>query len=470
MNIDLFACRGKRVCVALSGGGDSVALFHCLKECAPRCGVTLSAVNVEHGIRGESSRADSAFVKDLCARGNVPLYFYSADIPALAKERGTGVEEAARRFRYQLFLRLLREDKADVIATAHHAGDNAESVLFNLFRGSSLTGAGGIRAFLPAAEPAARFSPETAAEDALLLKGKGIARPLLGVSKAEILQYLRENNLQWREDETNADTAYTRNFLRRDVLAPARERFPALDKALYNFSRMAREDDEFLYSLTDGYYSENGGECAISESAPKPVFMRCCVRALRYFGVEQDYTLANMEEVYALTHGENGGTADLPGGARAVRDYGKITVYRPQSGGTAAETEVPFGEGGFDFGKYGVQILRGAHSAADERQKPYRQLVFDGAKLPAGCVLRLRKAGDVFRKFGGGTKKLKDFFIDKKIPQRERDLLPVLACGNEIYAVCGVEISDKVKLDDASETIFTVILFEKGDSYKCTRT
>ena len=94
MNIDLFACRGKRVCVALSGGGDSVALFHCLKECAPRCGVTLSAVNVEHGIRGESSRADSAFVKELCARENVPLYFYSADIPALAKERGTGVEEA----------------------------------------------------------------------------------------------------------------------------------------------------------------------------------------------------------------------------------------------------------------------------------------------------------------------------------------------------------------------------------------
>lgn len=223
MNIDVFACRGKRVCVALSGGGDSVALFHCLKECAPRCGITLSAVNVEHGIRGESSRADSAFVKELCARENVPLFFYSADIPALAKERGTGVEEAARRYRYEMFFRLLREDKADVIATAHHAGDNAESVLFNLFRGSSLTGAGGIRAFMKGAELAKEIAPAEARALAPALAGKGIARPLLGVSKAEILQYLRENNLQWREDETNADTAYTRNFLRREVLAPARE-------------------------------------------------------------------------------------------------------------------------------------------------------------------------------------------------------------------------------------------------------
>lgn len=470
MKADLSLLRNRRVCVALSGGGDSVALLFYLKENAKNNGISLSAINVEHGIRGESSRADTAFVRSLCEREGIPLLVFEADIPALAKEQGTGEEEAARRFRYEIFLRLLREDRADIVATAHHAGDNAESVLFNLFRGSSLTGAGGIRGSVSAAELAARFSPGTAAEDARLLKGKGIIRPLLSVSKAEILQYLQENGLQWREDETNADTAYTRNFLRREVLAPARGRFPALDRALYNFSRAAREDDEFLYSLTDGYYREGGGECAISESAPKPVFLRCCVRALRYFGVEQDYTLANMEDIYSLTRGENGGSADLPGGVRAVRDYGKITVYRPQNGKGAAGTEVPFGEGKFDFGKYGVQVLKGAYAAAGGLQTPHRLLDLDGAKLPENCVLRFRKEGDVFRKFGGGTKKLKDFLIDKKIPQRERGLLPVLACGSEIYAVCGVEISEKVRLDGDSENIFTVILFEKGDSYKCIRT
>ena len=180
-------CKSKRVCVALSGGGDSVALLYALKEKAGEWNMPLSAVNVEHGIRGESSLADTEFVKKLCCKENIPL--------------------------------------------------NAESVLFNLFRGSALTGAGGIRGFVNARELAAAFSPETCAEDEKVLRGKGIIRPFLGVPKSEILAYLRENKLEWREDESNADPAYTRNFLRREVLAPARERFPALDQALYNFSR-----------------------------------------------------------------------------------------------------------------------------------------------------------------------------------------------------------------------------------------
>lgn len=463
MNIDLFACRGKRVCVALSGGGDSVALFHCLKESAPRCGVTLSAVNVEHGIRGESSRADSAFVKDLCARENVPLFFYSADIPALAKERGTGVEDAARRFRYELFFRLLREDKADIIATAHHAGDNAESVLFNLFRGSSLTGAGGMRSFIKGADLAEEIAPDEAHALAPSLAGKGIARPLLGVSKTEILQYLRENNLQWREDETNADTAYTRNFLRREVLAPARERFPALDKAVYSFSRMAREDDEYLYNMARAYLWE-GEVCRVAaEGVVKPLFTRACVLALHCMGVGEDYTMQNLLDLCALTARENGKEVHLPQGIVARREYGSICFYRPAPAPAAV---YPFGEGEFSFGTYVVQVSRAEAPVFGKGGR----LSFDGDKLPAGAVFRLRKEGDVFQKFGGGTKKLKDFFIDKKIPQRERDLLPVLACGKEIYAVCGVEISEKIKTDEKTANIFTVSLTRKGDTYKCIKT
>ena len=144
MDIDLTPWRGRRVCIALSGGGDSVALFDwCVRHAAANS-ITLSAVHVEHGIRGSASQQDAAFINTLCARACVPLFCFVEDVPALAAAWGMGLEEAGRRVRYARFCKLLAEDKADVVFTAHHAGDNAESVLLNLFRGASLAGAGGI--------------------------------------------------------------------------------------------------------------------------------------------------------------------------------------------------------------------------------------------------------------------------------------------------------------------------------------
>lgn len=465
LSADLKNCKNKCVCVALSGGGDSMALLHWLCGAASANGIKLSAVNVEHGIRGESSRADSAFVKSVCDRMRVPLFSYSADVPSLAKEWGLGVEDAARRVRYCIFLRLLQEDKADVIATAHHAGDNAESVLFNLFRGSALAGAGGIRDFIPAKELAERFIPELAAEAAL--ENKGIVRPFLGVSKEKILEYLRERGLAWREDETNSDTAYTRNFLRHEILGRVKERFENAEEAICRFSCMAREDDMYLYSLTDEYYTE-GDVCTIDERAPKPLFYRCALRALKHFGVEKDYTQANLDDMYALVQGRNGARADLPQGISAAREYGKIAVYRAKR--PCFDEEYIFSEGEFAFGDMLAKVQRGGNIGDGKTQGRYKNLVIDAEKLPQNCVLRLRKEGDVFQKFGSGTKKLKEFLIDKKIPKRERDQLPVLVSGKEVYAVFGVEISEKGKLDENSGQIYTLSLYEKGERNKCIRT
>lgn len=449
--------RNKRICVALSGGGDSVALLYALQERAGEWNMSLSAINVEHGIRGESSRADTEFVKKLCERENIPLYCYSEDVPRLAEEWGMSAEAAARTVRYRIFLDILRQDKADYIATAHHAGDNAESVLFNLFRGSALTGAGGIHGFVNARELAVAISPETRAEDADILRGKGIIRPLLSVPKSEILAYLCENKLEWREDESNADTAYTRNFLRQEVLAPARERFPALDKALYSFSRAAREDDEFLYTLAEEYFTA-GEVCFVSENAPKPLFLRACVLALRHFGGEKDYTLQNLLDICDIAEGENGKAADLPQGIVARREYGAVSFYRKEPPQNAPE--YPFGEGEFAFGKLCVRIVRGKHPAESSALR--RALYIDGARLPENCVLRTRKEGDVFQKFGSGTKKLKEYFIDEKIPQRLRGGIPLVACGKEVFTVCGVEISEKVKIGENAD-VYTILLTEKGE-------
>ena len=310
MLFDLAPYRGLRVCVALSGGGDSVALFCFVAEHAARFGVTLSAVHIEHGIRGARSRADAAFVRALCATHGARLFEYSFDVPALAEASGEGIEERARACRYDCFVRLLERGEADVVMTAHHAGDNAESVLFNLFRGASLTGAGGIRAFVP------------------VMGEKGIARPLLGTPKEEIAAYLRERALAHCEDETNADETYARNFLRARVLAPAMERFPHAEEHVYSFSRDAREDDDFLNALAEKELTVCEDGAAWSLSLPAPLFRRCLVLAMGKFGVVRDVTRVHVAAVQALAEKQSGARVSLPAGLAAVREYGSVRLFR----------------------------------------------------------------------------------------------------------------------------------------------
>ncbi len=447
MRADLTACRGRRVCVALSGGGDSVALFFYLKDCAAEQGITLSALNVEHGMRAASVR-DTAFVQALCAREGVPLFCFRADIPARAAKNGRGMEEEARLFRRACYAQVLREGKADVVVTAHHAGDNAESVLFNLFRGCSLTGAGGIRAFVP------------------LMGEKGVARPFLGVSKAEISAYLQERSLAFCEDETNADERFTRNFLRRRVLAPAKERFARAEEHLYAFSRTAREDDDFLNALAAERLRREGGAVFWAADLPDPLFRRCGALALRELGAERELTGAHIEALLGLRAAQSGARVCLPAPLCAVREYEWVRLFRANGEQVeqGAFSERAFCEGTFVFprGTLTVERRQGAEEPlCGEGEGARRALVLDAEALPAGCVLRTLQTGDVFCRFGGGTKSLKKALSDKKIPARVRAALPVVAKENNIFAVCGVEIAESVKMTRHTRAVY-ILRYEEG--------
>ena len=460
LRADLSLYKNTRVCVALSGGADSVALLCLFCEEAPAYGIALSAVHVEHGIRGRESEEDAAFVCALCKEQGVPLRLVRADIPARAKEAGVGLEEAARLFRRGVFYRLLKAGAADYVATAHHAGDNAESVLLHLFRGAALTGAGGIRAFVPASALADGAEGVNEVADGvnegaygmnevadgpaagLPFARRGLVRPFLACTRAEIVAYLRGRGRAWREDATNADTAYARNFVRRAVLGSAKEVFPAAEKNLYAFSRLAREDDDFLFAEAARILRRGSGGYAVAADAPRPLFLRACVLALRALGVQKDYTYTNFQDVFALAEGKTGRRADLPCGVCAVKEYGRVVLYRPQ----AAAGYYPLAEGVFGFGPFSVRAFRAPAPPAFSRGAFPRTLYLAG---DAEGELRLRREGDRFTPFGGGDRKLKEFFIDKKIPRRERDLLPVLAAGSRVLAVCGVEIAKQVKTDPA---------------------
>jgi tRNA(Ile)-lysidine synthase len=229
---------GDRICVAISGGADSVALLLTLHAANnakhDALGIGLSAAHVHHGIRpAEESDADLNFVRDLCIQLDVPLHIHHADIPARASQTRETLEEAARTVRYDFFRTLIASGHADAVLTAHTLDDQAETVLMKLLRGAWTEG-------LSAIHPIVQIQPP--AESPGSRPGK-ILRPFLQTRRTDIETYLRALNQPWREDSTNADTTYTRNRIRHELLPQLRTFNPSIDQTLANLAELAREEE-----------------------------------------------------------------------------------------------------------------------------------------------------------------------------------------------------------------------------------
>ncbi|GGG82258.1 tRNA lysidine(34) synthetase TilS [Edaphobacter dinghuensis] len=226
---------GDRICVAISGGADSVALLLAVHNAntAKRdaLGVGLSAAHVHHGIRPGEADTDQQFVEALCARLDIPLHLHSAKIPERVAKTGETIEEAARNVRYDFFASLIATGEADAILTAHTLDDQAETVLMKLLRGAWTEG-------LSAIHPIVQVPPQTPG----IRPGK-ILRPFLNIRRAEIEAYLNQLNQPWCEDSTNTDTAYTRNRIRHELIPQLRDYNPHLDQTLANLAELAREEE-----------------------------------------------------------------------------------------------------------------------------------------------------------------------------------------------------------------------------------
>jgi len=222
---------GDRICVAVSGGADSVALLRALHSANiakhDSLGVGLSAAHVHHGIRPGEADTDQQFVEDLCARLDIPLHLHRANIPERTAQTGETIEEAARNVRYDFFASLIGAGHADSVLTAHTLDDQAETVLMKLLRGAWTEG-------LSAIHPVLQIGGSR--------PGK-ILRPFLGTRRVEIEAYLKQINQPWREDSSNADTAYTRNRIRHELLPQLRDYNPNLDQTLANLAELAREEE-----------------------------------------------------------------------------------------------------------------------------------------------------------------------------------------------------------------------------------
>lgn len=415
---------GEIIGVGCSGGSDSLALLHYLANNQEKFDIEVVAIHVDHEIR-ENSYIDADFVKEKAREWGIRFYKFRVDAPKIAKEKGISLESAAREARYGVFKTLLKKGLIDKIALAHHISDQAETILMHLFRGAGIAGAKGMSA----------------------ISDKVYVRPFLNTTKDEILQYLAENHLDYCEDETNEDISYNRNFVRNVLMKEIKSRWPNVEQALVNFAKSVKDDDEYINK-------QIYAEAIITEDKvvkiptsyflyDKALVSRIIFRAVKSIGINQDIERKHIEAISELAlKGDNGKRLFLPFEAIAIKEYDYLTIYNRHKEEVKFEQELKCGE--FDVPNFGKLVVK--------RVKDFSilpgQLLIDYRKVPKDAVWRFRQDGDIFTKFGGGTKKLKSFMIDKKIPVRLRDYIPVLASGNEIFAIAGVEISDKVKVEN----------------------
>ena len=434
--MNLSSYNGKKICVAISGGVDSVALLHYLRAGQGKFGYTLCAVHCEHGIRGEDSLADMRFVAGFCQSLGVELYSFSEDCLAKAKMEKVSLETAARNFRRGVFQGLIGGGKVDYIATAHHANDEAETVLFRICRGT-LSGVAGMKE-----------------QDGYII------RPLLTWTKQEILAYAQENRLAYCQDITNFDVAYTRNKIRLEVLPKLEESVAGATRNIARFAALSAQDDKLLYEYAQKLlFLENVGY-RVEFNDKKPLVCRACLLAMKGLGIEKDYTATHLDDLFGLQGLERGAKITLPKGIVAEKKTNGVFFYQRAM---TEEVEKPqpriFTKNGFDGGRY--EIIFSLEPLKVENA--WKVLRFDEEKLPKDALFRFREDGDFIQRFGCGKKTLKKFFNEEKIPVDEREWLPLLAQagGKEIFAVCGVEISEKIKVDDSTKKVLYIAMQKK---------
>ncbi len=424
---------GQTVLVGLSGGPDSVALLHVLLSLAPSMDFKVAAAHLNHGIRGEEADRDEFFVRELCDFLGVALLCEKRDVPAAAKAHGWTIEQAGRELRYDFLRRAKDKLGASRIAVAHHMDDQAESILLHLTRGTGLAGLVGM---MPLRED--------------------IIRPLLCVRRSDVEQYLTEEGLAYCVDATNLETGSTRNRLRLELVPYVEKHInPAFVKTLCSMGELLLRDESYLQKLADEALDaarEDGGFMRERlRGLPLPILTRALRTALREAGAAVDIERVHIERLIGLLGARTGARLQLPG-IDAYIEYELLCF-----GVEPEETpyfEIPFlaeGETDTPLGRF---VSGAADYPADFGEN--RNIAYMDARALEGAVLRPRRSGERIYPIGApGRKKLKQYFIDRKIPRSQR-VLPLLCKGDEVLFLPGFCSAEATRVSPDTERILRV--------------
>jgi tRNA(Ile)-lysidine synthase len=429
--------------VAISGGADSTALLDLLTR-LPGHNLRLIAAHLNHCLRGADSDGDQDFCRALAERYAIPFETVKIDVKQLAEVQRLNLEDAGRRARIHFLDQLRSEYGAAAVVLAHHADDQAETVLMRLLRGSGMTGLSGMAH----------------------CNQRGYVRPLLDITRAEIERYLRERGLDWREDASNRNTDFLRNRIRHQLLPFLEEYNPAIRSGLASTALLLGDDEALLADLTEqtcaaSFRRENEaivGTISQLLSLHPALLRRVLRHALKTLtgsleGISQRHSAAISTMI--TTERPNARLA-LPHGITAIREYDLLRLRSATAPDAEFELTIT-APGSYALPAGGSLCIAATSTATIPTDATSIFINLNTLHFP--WLIRTFRPGDRMIPFGmHGRKKVKDIFIDRKIPASGRRRIPLLFCGDQLIWIAGICVSEQVRINTISATLVQVTL------------
>lgn len=447
-----------KILVALSGGPDSVCLLHILYSLKDELNLTIGAAHINHMLREEESIKDELYVNELCESLCIPCYIIRIDIDSVAKEIGISHEMAGRDERYKFFNDISNRYGYNKVSIAHNANDQAETIIMRMMRGTGLEGLGGIR----------------------VKRDKNIIRPILSLSREEIENYCNEKKLKPRIDKTNLENIYSRNKVRLDILPYMKENFNVdIIQTLNRMASILQKDDEYIEKesnkVFEKYCKINSENLFINKSLfdlDYSIVTRVIKKSfIDYSGKHTNFEMKHIYDVINLADKGTNKRIDLPNDIIAENIYGNIYLKckskdknenKNQKNEIFISKEELF-DNTFEFMDYIVNLK--VVELKNNIEFSNNDLIkhFDYDNIIEGIIIRTRKDGDKIRPLGmSGNKKLKDIFINNKVPKDERDIVPITCFDNNIAWIVGHKVSEEHKVTKKTKKIIKIKFVRKG--------
>jgi tRNA(Ile)-lysidine synthase len=425
------AGKGEKIVVGLSGGADSIALTHILIS----LGYSVAAAHCNFSLRGDESDADEAFVRKQCKEWNIGLHTIRFDTQATAKNENISIEMAARKLRYRWFEEIMAEHGYDLLAIGHHADDSAETFFLNLTRGTGIRGLSGIK-----------------------YRNGNIIRPMLNLSRQEIEEYCKNNNLRYVTDSTNAEEHYLRNKIRHSVIPVLKSINPSfLETMTANMKRLSDIAD-MIGETVNQFKSEAVGTEENCTLVSKRILMEKGSSAIILFEImsEFGFTSSTISDMHRCLKENLSGRQFFSPGYRAIIDRHNIVILHRD---TSLEEQEYYIEQGEETILFPVELSLKEYARDEnfEVEKSKNAAFFDADLLNFPLTIRKWHQGDTFKPFGmSGFKKLSDYFVDQKFRIDQKEEAWLLVSGNDIIWIIGNRTDDRYKISNRTKNILEI--------------
>lgn len=435
--------KGDKILVALSGGPDSVFLLHLLFKYKKRFQIDIGALHINHRIRGVDAKNDQVFCERLCKKMKVKSFSKNKNVKAFASKNSLSLEEAGRKIRYLELKNTAQKYGYNKIATAHNSGDNAETILLNLIKGTGIGGISGIP-----------------------IERGNIIRPILCLKKADILSYLNESGLNYRIDKSNLSNDYERNFIRNNILPLIKENLnPNVEESLFKSSEVFKEVKVLIKNRLDKDFIEfvktekDKIEILLTNEAEEKIKQLSFIikdAVSKQFSEELNFK--NINDIVGLTNKRIGQKINLPGNITAQKERGVILIRKYETKKSFVSITL----------KPGDKIKLNSKSISIKKVKNLKNLNFtsdrniefiSGDKIKGSFKIRRWRDGDKFYPIGlKGTKKISDYLTEQKIPNYKKREQLVLTNNNKIVWVLGLRLDGRFKITSNTKKAYSICL------------